>query len=134
MGYATRTSRLFAQMLDGLIAALPFLGAAIVFAFSDWLGALATIAAGLFAFGYYFLADGLPGGQSIGKRAFNIAVVDVGTRQPCTIGKSFLRNVLLALLGPIDWIFIFGSHRQRLGDMAAGTIVVTVADAFAAGY
>jgi uncharacterized RDD family membrane protein YckC len=28
------------------------------------------------------------------------------------------------ILGPIDWIFIFGDRRQRLGDKAAGTIVV----------
>ena len=35
-----------------------------------------------------------------------------------------MRNFLLALLGIIDWIFIFGDTRQRLGDMAANTIVV----------
>jgi hypothetical protein len=29
------------------------------------------------------------------------------------------------LLGPIDWIFIFGDRHQRLGDKIAGTIVVT---------
>ena len=28
------------------------------------------------------------------------------------------------LLGPIDWIFIFGDKHQRLGDKLAGTIVV----------
>jgi hypothetical protein len=27
-------------------------------------------------------------------------------------------------LGPIDWIFIFGERHQRLGDEAAGTIVI----------
>jgi uncharacterized RDD family membrane protein YckC len=35
-----------------------------------------------------------------------------------------VRNILLSILGPIDWIFIFGERRQRLGDKAAGTIVV----------
>ena len=39
-------------------------------------------------------------------------------------GQSFVRNVIQALLGPIDWIFIFGERRQRLGDKAAGTIVI----------
>jgi hypothetical protein len=29
-----------------------------------------------------------------------------------------------ALLGPLDWIFIFGSTHQRLGDMIAGTVVI----------
>ena len=51
-------------------------------------------------------------------------VVDDKTGEPCPFGQSFIRNVLLAVLGPIDWIFIFGERRQRLGDMAAGTIVV----------
>ena len=32
---------------------------------------------------------------------------------------------LTRLLGPLDWIFIFGSRHQRLGDMAAGTVVIT---------
>jgi uncharacterized RDD family membrane protein YckC len=29
------------------------------------------------------------------------------------------------VLGPIDWIFIFGERHQRLGDMLAGTVVIT---------
>jgi uncharacterized RDD family membrane protein YckC len=53
-------------------------------------------------------------------------VVSVETNAPCTFGQSFIRNLLLAVLGPIDWIFIFGERRQRLGDKAAGTIVVSV--------
>jgi uncharacterized RDD family membrane protein YckC len=54
------------------------------------------------------------------------AVVDAATGRPCTFGKSFLRNFLLVVLGFIDWIFIFGRRRQRLGDMAANTLVVKV--------
>jgi hypothetical protein len=69
-------------------------------------------------------ADALDDGQSIGKRWLGIRVVDDITNAPCTFGQSFIRNLLLAVLGPIDWIFIFGERRQRLGDKAAGTIVV----------
>lgn len=132
MPLASRTSRLFAQLLDGLIGAIPFFAATIVIMVNDWLGVFAMVGAGLFWIGYYFLADGLPNGQSIGKRAFNIAVVDGATGEPCTMWKSFLRNLLLCLLGPIDWLFIFGERRQRLGDMAAGTIVVSQTDPLAA--
>ncbi len=52
------------------------------------------------------------------------AVVDARTGQPCTFGQSFVRNLLLSILGFIDWLFIFGRKRQRLGDMAAPTLVI----------
>jgi uncharacterized RDD family membrane protein YckC len=51
-------------------------------------------------------------------------VVDARSGMSCTFGQSFVRNVLLAMLGPLDWIFIFGEEHQRLGDKAAGTIVI----------
>lgn len=73
---------------------------------------------------YYFFADGLAGGQSIGKRWMGMHVINAETGAPCTFGQSFIRNLLLAVLGPIDWVFIFGDRHQRLGDKAAGTIVV----------
>ena len=52
------------------------------------------------------------------------AVVDAATGSPCTFGQSFIRNLLLAVPGPIDWMFIFGERRQRPGDKAAATIVI----------
>lgn len=132
MPLATRTSRFFAQFLDGLIGALPILAAFVVLLVNEWLGLFAMLGAVLFSIGYYFLSDGLPNGQSIGKRALNIAVVDAETGERCSMGKSFFRNILLFLLGPLDWLFIFGSRRQRLGDMAANTIVVSQRDPLAA--
>ena len=75
---------------------------------------------------YYFFADGFSGGQSYGKRWLGTRVVNAEDGVPCTFGKSFVRNLFLFLLGPIDWVFIFGSRHQRLGDMVAGTIVVSV--------
>jgi uncharacterized RDD family membrane protein YckC len=53
-----------------------------------------------------------------------LQVIDVRTGGPCTYGQSFIRNLLLLALGFIDWLFIFGATRQRLGDRAASTIVV----------
>jgi uncharacterized RDD family membrane protein YckC len=49
----------------------------------------------------------------------------IETVAPCTWGDSFIRNV--SILGPIDALFIFGEDHQRLGDKAAGTVVI-VAD------
>src|SRR6185295_14327998 len=87
-------------------------------------GIVLIVLACIFAFLYTLLADGLEGGQSFGKRMVGIRVVSMRSGKPCSFGQSFVRNLLLMILGPIDWIFIFGDRRQRLGDKAAGTIVV----------
>lgn len=121
---ASLGARLGGQILDSLIAIAGIVIAAIVSAVSPTLGGLAMLAAILFAFLYILLADGLEGGQSYGKRMVNTAVVDATSGEPCTFGKSFLRNLLLAFLGVIDWVFILGEKRQRLGDKAANTIVI----------
>jgi uncharacterized RDD family membrane protein YckC len=81
------------------------------------LGALISAAYGLFA-------DAMEGGQSFGKRMLDLRVVDEATKAPCTLGQSFIRRILLGVLGFIDMLFIFGDKHQRLGDKAAGTIVV----------
>jgi uncharacterized RDD family membrane protein YckC len=82
------------------------------------LGALAVIIM------YFLLADGLAGGQSIGKRVVGTATIHKDTGQPCSYLRSLVRNGFLWLLGPLDWVFIFGRWRQRLGDMVANTVVV----------
>lgn len=84
--------------------------------------------------GYYVLFELLWSGQSPGKRLFNLRVVKVhGT--PVGFFDSLLRNLLRAAdaLPPIFFMgsYAFGSvslllsrRFQRLGDLAAGTIVV----------
>jgi len=123
--YASRLTRLVGQVLDGFIGVGPLIVAAIFASFSDTLGTIVFIAAGAWSVYYYFFADGFTGGQSIAKRWLGMHVIDARTGAPCGYGQSFLRNLLLAILGPIDWIFIFGERHQRLGDMAAGTVVIT---------
>ena len=91
---------------------------------SNALGALVLLLGMVWSFGYYLFADGLRDGQSLAKRHLGIRVIDAESGTPCTFFQSFLRNLLLAILGPLDWIFIFGERHQRLGDKAAGTIVV----------
>lgn len=117
---ASRGARLGAQLIDTvLVFVILFL--ATLFGLASPVLALPGV---LVALAYLLLADGLPRGQSFGKRALDIAVIDRRTQKPCTYGQSFLRNFLLALFGIIDWVFIFGRTHQRLGDMAANTIVV----------
>lgn len=116
---ASLGSRLGAQLIDNLIAILLL----VIFISIGNIEILSL--AGIAAFlGYILLSDALPNGQSIGKMALKIAVVDKKTNKSCTIWKSLFRNITLVFLGIIDWILIFGTNRQRLGDMIAGTVVV----------
>jgi uncharacterized RDD family membrane protein YckC len=123
---ASLSERLIGQILDELIAIIPFIVGIIFSIFSETLGEIIIIGAILLGIIYVLFSDGLSGGQSYGKRIMKIAVIDAKSSQPCTFLKSFVRNLLLILLGIIDWVFIFGKKRQRLGDMAANTMVVKV--------
>jgi len=123
---ASLGDRLIGQFADGLIAFLPILVLGLLFgmATGNDLGPFLLAPAGVFAVLYLWFADGLEGGQSYGKRMVHTRVVDFTTHAPCTYWQSFVRNVLLTILGPIDWLFIFGSQHRRLGDYAAGTLVI----------
>ncbi len=125
---ATLPQRLAARFLDGIVVAIPvfalFFAGMRLFGTNGWPSGVLIAAAFLFAMSYTLFSDGLPGGQSLAKRMVGIRVVSAESGAPCTYWQSFVRNVIQALLGPIDWIFIFGERRQRLGDKAAGTIVI----------
>lgn len=121
---SSRWNRLFGQFLDGIVGAAPIVVGAILSSVSDTVGGILFVLGIAWSIFYYLFADGFPGGRSIGKRWLRMEVIDATTGAPCTFGQSFLRNLLLAVLGPIDWIFIFGDRHQRLGDKLAGTIVV----------
>jgi len=122
---ASRTDRRIAQILDTLVAysgpVVVLLGIGTGSTGRD-LGLLHVLVF-VAAFGYILFADGLQNGQSLGKRVLGLAVIDEQTGADCTFLKSFVRNFLMCL-GFWDWIFIFGVKHQRLGDKAAGTIVV----------
>ena len=118
------SDRLLAQILDSFVAIGALVAAGILYAVSPTIGGVALIAAVFYAIFYILFADGFSGGQSYGKRIAHTAVIDATTGEPCSFGQSFLRNLLLTILGIIDWVFIFGKKRQRLGDKAANTIVV----------
>ena len=121
---ASRMQRLAAQFVDGLVAGAPAVAAFLFMFLLPRTGIVLILVAALFGALYTLLADGLEGGQSVGKRLVGIRVISMETGAPCTYGQSFVRNLLLMILGPIDWIFILGERHQRLGDKAAGTIVV----------
>lgn len=77
---------------------------------------------------YYFISEATTG-QTLGKRAMGVHVVGQdGT--PCGTRRAFVRTLLriidsLPLLYMVGLAVIWGTkRRQRLGDLAAGTLVV----------
>ena len=124
---ATLGDRFIGELLDSAVVVIILILWVTPFALSGPLAPTVMPAGMGFGLIYVLLADGLPGGQSLGKRINNTSVVDAETGEPCTFGQSFVRNIVLTVLGIIDWVFIFGKKRQRLGDRAAGTVVVKLA-------
>ena len=112
--------RFTAQFIDGLIAFA--FGAAFYYSAKalDWPLELAFVGWLI----YLLACDGLPGGQSLGKRITKSSVVNVDTEEPCSYWRSALRNFPILVLGVIDAAFIVGKQRRRLGDYIAGTKVV----------
>ena len=96
----------------------------------DWIGAaILAVAVALFFEGYFILFEWLMRGQTPGKKALNIRVIrDDGT--PVTIHEVLVRNVLrlvdfLPGLYGVGAIVMFADRlSRRLGDIAAGTIVI----------
>ena len=121
---ASWDDRLAARVVDIIVAGaiavagfLPALGSKTV---AETTGRISIFT----ALAYFLIADGIWNGQSLGKKLARIRVVDARTGRPCTILKSVLRNCLLWLLGWLDLVFIFRGRQQRVGDQAAGTVVI----------
>src|SRR2546427_6787080 len=132
-------SRTAAVALDSLILNAVLLLTAIVLSsiFSldsvagGWASALLIL---LFYFAqilYFVLLEGFWGGRTIGKRALGIRVV-MDTGRAVTLGAVAVRNLLrvidflfpLAPFIPGILLVLLTKSHKRLGDMAAGTIVV----------
>jgi uncharacterized RDD family membrane protein YckC len=133
-------TRGIAQILDllivtGLLIAVGFLAAgAAGFTQSSTL-AILTFAFGAFfvVFGYFWASEALFSGQTLGKRAFRLRVV--GDRgEPLTWMQAGIRNVVrivdfLPYGYGVGVVVLFANGRgKRLGDLAAGTIVVKDSD------
>ncbi len=77
---------------------------------------------------YFLLFELFTNGQTVGKRIMRIRVIMKDSTPP-TVGAYLLRWILLPidafLTGGIGALFIiFTKNSQRLGDLAAGTIVI----------
>ena len=131
-------TRAIAQTLDlliigGVLIAVYFVAAA--FAAVGAAGVVLVLVIGSFVviFGYFWVSESLWSGQTVGKRAFRLrAVGDRG--EPLTFAQAGIRNIVrivdfLPYAYGVGLIVLFTNGKgKRLGDLAAGTIVVKDSD------
>ncbi|MEW5940682.1 MAG: RDD family protein [Chloroflexota bacterium] len=98
-------------------------------ALSSWILAILGIVSFLFFWGYYIFFEMLWNGQSPGKRMMSLRVIRAdGT--PITLMESLIRNLvrivdLLPTAYGVGVVTMFiNPQSRRLGDLAAGTLVV----------
>jgi uncharacterized RDD family membrane protein YckC len=134
-------SRFLAAIIDTLVigGALALLGIVIGIAGArsglargtagSVIAAIGALLSFLILWGYYIAVELIWNGQSIGKRAIGLRVVREGGR-PITFVGSAIRNLIrivdfLPAFYGIGVIVMFIDRRaRRLGDLAAGTLVV----------
>jgi uncharacterized RDD family membrane protein YckC len=131
-------TRAIAQILDLLIigvilAAVYFVALAISIVGSITATLVALIGSFVVIFGYFWISESLWSGQTIGKKAFRLrAVGDRG--EPLTFTQAGIRNIVriadfLPYAYGVGLIVLFVNGKgKRLGDLAAGTIVVKDSD------
>lgn len=124
-------SRFAAALVDSLLqlALSLALWAVLVLGIGGYGVALFAVAAFLVGFGYHILFEVLASGRTPGKRWTGLRVVRAGGH-PVTFLPSATRNILRL----VDWlpaVYIVGcisvlvtKRNQRLGDLAAGTLVI----------
>jgi len=124
--------RLIAYLLDLLveIAALMFLGMIIQIIFPFMGG---NVSQAFYLLGFFFvwwfyhaLFEISPWGATVGKRALGLRVVNEAGGS-VSLGQAMIRNFIRGVemaLPFVPLIAFFNSRFQRLGDLAAGTLVV----------
>jgi uncharacterized RDD family membrane protein YckC len=134
-------TRVIAQVLDLLIVAsilmaVYFVALAASIANTSAATLIALIGSFVVIFGYFWLSESLWSGQTIGKKALRLrAVGDRG--EPLTFMQAGIRNVVriidfLPYAYGVGLVVLFANGKgKRLGDIAAGTIVVKDSDSVA---
>lgn len=121
--------RVLAFAFDLSLRAAALLLALIIFGVFDWATGILLVVAFLVEWFYPVVFEVLYNGQTPGKKIMQISVVN-DNLTPVSWGPSTIRNLLRSV--DILPMFYFGGllsiiltkHFQRLGDLAAGTIVI----------
>lgn len=83
-------------------------------------------------FSYSLLKDGFGNGQSYGKKALNLMVVNVNSNKPCSKTNSAGRNIMFSIISCVPYIgyiveivMVFANPESRkISDLVAGTQVI----------
>ena len=91
--------------------------------------ALAAILVVIFVihFGYFTLTEMVMNGQSVGKRLYGLRAIRENG-QPLTFSNILVRSLFRASIDMLYvglFVILFSKQHKRLGDMAAGTVVVS---------
>ena len=131
-------SRMAAAVLDTILLFLALLLVILVGsnvnlggALGGWFTALMVLLMFGLVWGYFAAFEALNGGRTPGKQSLGIRVV-MDTGQPVTTGAAVVRNLVRLLdcyfplvpVLPAMLLMFLNKSNKRLGDMAAGTIVV----------
>lgn len=132
-------TRAIAQMLDllivfGILIAVVFAASALAAVGSGTVAYLiAIVGSFVVLFGYFWTSEALWRGQTVGKKVFRLrAVGDRG--EPMTFAQAGVRNVVrivdfLPYAYGVGVVVLFVNGKgKRLGDLAAGTVVVKDSD------
>jgi uncharacterized RDD family membrane protein YckC len=125
-------SRLIALIIDGLIiGVLVLLSDSLILGIvGSTVSTTAALVLGSFVsflviYGYFVVAETASSGRTPGKRVIGLRVIRVDGSAP-TFSDSLVRNLVrfLDLPGPGVVAMFFHPQARRLGDLAAGTLVV----------
>jgi uncharacterized RDD family membrane protein YckC len=115
--------RFVAALIDGVL--LGVVGGVLSLILGSTAGSLLNLVLGLAYYGYL---EGSPSGQTVGKKAMNIRVIDFNGGGPIGTGRALLRYVgrivsaIPCLLGYF-WM-LWDSEKQTWHDKIATTVVV----------
>ncbi len=128
--------RVISTIVDGIILGVVFAVLSMLFGTASAsggsvgasLGTLGTLLLTVLSLAYFILMEGSMG-QTVGKMVAGIKVVREGTGEAPGLGKAAIRTVLRIVDGLFVYLVAFivvliSGKNQRLGDMAAGTLVV----------
>ena len=119
--------RLVAAIIDGVLLAI--VGFVIRLILGDLLGSTLNLLLGL---AYYAYLEGSASGQTVGKRAMNIRVIDFAGGGPIGPGRALLRyigRILSAIPCALGYFWmLWDKEKQTWHDKIATTVVVPTAD------
>jgi uncharacterized RDD family membrane protein YckC len=120
-------SRLVAVIIDAIVLAIPY---GIAFAVAGQ--AVASVVSLVAGVAYYSYLEGSPAGQTIGKKALGIRVIDFSSGGPIGFGRALIRYVGRIISGipcALGYLWmLWDREKQTWHDKIATTVVVPVSD------